>query len=175
LIDQDNHSIIGNIVKPHGIDGTVNIRLNGPFADEIVLEEPLFILLDGVMVPFFIEEIRPAGNTAIVKLEFIDSEDRARVLNGKEIYVEQKRKKSYQTSIALNPMHSLLGFTLVDINSDFSGLIENFIESELNPLLLVKSGKKESMIPYQADLIANIDAKKKILFINLPEGLIDMD
>jgi ribosomal 30S subunit maturation factor RimM len=52
-------------------------------------------------------------------------------------------------------------------------LIENFIESEFNPLLIVKSGKKEWMIPYQANLIVKIDKKNKIVLFNLPEGLID--
>jgi 16S rRNA processing protein RimM len=173
LIEPANFSIIGSIVKPHGIDGTINVRFNGSFADEIELEEPLFILLDGAMVPFFMEEIRPAGNSALIKLEFIDSEDKARVLSGKELFVERKRKNSYPKDIDLSPMQSLIGFTLSDKNSVFSGLIENFIESEFNPLLIVKSGKKEWMIPYQANLIVKIDKKNKIVLFNLPEGLID--
>lgn len=173
MIDQDNHSTIGNIVKPHGIDGMVNVRLNGSFADEIKLEEPLFILLDGAMVPFFIEEIHPYGNTARIKFEFIDSKDKALAFNGKELFISKKTKESFSADIT--PMNRLVGYTLFDKQSGFSAVVESFIESDLNPLLIVKSGKKEWMIPYQAELILKTDARKKILSVNLPEGLIDMD
>ncbi len=83
---RDDCSKIGYITKPHGKNGEVVVRLNGPFADDIEPGGAMFFEIQGTLVPFFIEEIRPSGDMAYVKFEFVDSEQEARKYRGCNLY-----------------------------------------------------------------------------------------
>ena len=99
---RDNCSKIGYITKPHGIDGSVVVRLNGLFADDIEPGEPMFIEIDGTLVPFFIEEIRPQTDMAYIKFGFVDSEKDAGKLRTFSLYTyhEKSHHQPFQLSWA---------------------------------------------------------------------------
>ena len=64
------------------------------FTDDIfdrVEAEYLICLLDGIFVPFFIEEYRfRSDTTALVKLEGVDTAERARMFTNIEVYFPVK-------------------------------------------------------------------------------------
>ncbi len=169
---RDNCSKIGYISKPHGKDGNVLIRLTGPFADDIEPGEPLFFEIEGTLVPFFIEEIRPMGDMAYVKFGFIGSETEAGKYRGCNLFGNPSL--SGNPDFSLTGASLLEGFRIIDERSAFTGVIEEFADNPSNPLFLVRSDDKEVYIPVREELVIRLDRKKKVIYMNLPEGLTEL-
>lgn len=169
---KENCSKIGFVAKPHGIEGQVILRLNGAFAEVIEPEGPLFVNIDGILVPFFIEEIRPAGEMAYVKLEFVDNKIQASRLIGREAYLPADAI-SLPDNFIPNNAALYVGFLLEDRQSGFQGEIVEYIENKANQLFRVISGNKEYLIPAQAALIKKVKKRSKKLMVDLPEGFFD--
>ncbi len=77
---------IGTLGKPHGVKGEIAFS----FDDDVFDREEadyLFILIDGLLVPFFIEEYRFSSDVqALMKFEGIDSLEQAMALTGCDVY-----------------------------------------------------------------------------------------
>jgi 16S rRNA processing protein RimM len=162
---------IGKLIKPHGIKGEISFAFdNDVFAR---VDCPYLICrIDGILVPFFIEEYRFRGpETALISFEDIDSEQKARRMSGLEVffprkYYEEETDKEIEYSWSF-----FIGFLAVDKASGKSGTIEAVDEKTLNTLFLIKNNDEEFIIPATEDFIEKIDAKKKIIYLNLPVGL----
>lgn len=166
---REDCSKIGYFAKPHGIAGNIILRLNGNFADEIEPGEPLFVEFDGTLVPFFIEEITPQENRAIVKLEFVNSEPDASKLSSQSVFYSIKAEE-------LTPDNASIyeSFFINDKNSGKQGKILEYISDDSNPLFKTAFDNMEYLIPVLSDFILDIDKENKIIHMNLPEGLLDI-
>ena len=81
---------IGIFNKPHGIHGELSFTFTDDIFDRVEAEY-LICLLDGIFVPFFIEEYRfRSDTTALVKLEGVDTAERARMFTNIEVYFPVK-------------------------------------------------------------------------------------
>ena len=80
---------IGVFGKTHGIKGEINLELNIDFD----LENTPYIIvdIDGIFVPFFIEDYRYKSDTmALVLFEDINTEEQVRPFFGKKAYVKKE-------------------------------------------------------------------------------------
>ena len=69
MIKKDEVFKIGIFNKPHGVKGEISFTFTDDIFDRVECEY-LVCLLDGIFVPFFIEEYRfRSDTTALVKLE----------------------------------------------------------------------------------------------------------
>ena len=86
MIREDDVYKIGRIGKPHGIGGEVTLRFSDDVFDRVDAEY-LVLMVDGILVPFFIEEYRfRSEEVALVKFEDIDTMDRAAELTGCDVF-----------------------------------------------------------------------------------------
>ncbi len=121
------------------------------------------------MVPFFIESIRGGDEMAFVKMEFASVGDELDRLRGKEVLIESKDtgRENYPQPAG----SSFTGWVLRDRKSSFSGTIIDFLGENTNPLFLLEMEGKQYYIPMQDEFIIKIDKKRKIIFMDLPEGI----
>jgi 16S rRNA processing protein RimM len=169
----DHFIKIGTITKPHGINGEMILRFDGQFVNELEEGEPLFVELDGSLVPFFIETIRGGDDMAFVKLEFISSDTERLRLRGNAVFVNAN---SISTIVSIKQDGvSYTGWVLRDERSSFSGIIREYISEKDNPLFILEKDGKDYYIPLQEEFILKIDHKKKIILMDLPEGLLDIN
>ena len=86
MIKRDEVFRIGIINKPHGVKGEVSFTFTDDVFDRTDECDYLVLLLDGILVPFFIEEYRfRSDDVALVKFEGIDTAERARMLTNVEV------------------------------------------------------------------------------------------
>jgi len=169
---REHCSQIGVITRPHGIDGNVIVRLNGVFADDIEPGEPMFVEIDETLIPFFIEEIRPQGDTAFIKFEFVDSEPDAAMLRSKPLYAEANKFDT--RTFALSSASLFKGYRIIDEISGFSATIDDFIDNPANPLFLTHIDNRDLYIPVHENFVLRINRRKKIIYMKLPEGLTEL-
>jgi len=68
----------------------------------------------------------------------------------------------------------LIDFNVIDKTHGNIGTVQQYINNPSNPILLVKNNLKEILIPYHEDLIDRIRLKKREIYIDAPDGLIDL-
>ena len=160
---------IGRIGKTHGVHGEVSFLFDDDVfdradADYLVLE------VDGILVPFFIEEYRfRSDTTAIVKLEDVDTQERARELTGCNVYFPLSLVPADDEALA---MAALVGFDLIEAATGLSvGHIAAINDQTANILFELDNGR---LVPAADELVADIDMKDRRISMNLPEGLLDL-
>lgn len=86
MIRQEEVYKIGRLGKPHGVKGEISLLFTDDVFDRVETDY-LVLDIDGILVPFFIEEYRFHGNeTALIKFCDINTQDKARELTGDEVF-----------------------------------------------------------------------------------------
>ncbi|MCL2329625.1 MAG: ribosome maturation factor RimM [Bacteroidetes bacterium] len=173
MIHKEDVFPIGKINKPHGINGEMSFSFTTDVFDSE--DAPFFIFeIDGIFVPFFIESYRfKTDSTALLMLEDIDNEEKAREFNGLTIYLPV----SFQDKVKEEEigMSYFIGFILKDEILCEIGRVCAIDESTKNVLFIVENAAAEEiLIPASDDFILDIDHEEKIISLRIPEGLLDI-
>ena len=160
---------IGRMGKPHGVGGELSFMFDDDVFDRVD-SDYLVLSVDGILVPFFIEEYRfKSGEVALVKFCDIDSQDRAAALTGCDVYCPRHLAGAGADEMS---WVSLVGFTLVDAVSGGSvGRIASVDDATSNILFELEDGR---LVPAAADLIDGVDAEGRTITVRLPEGVLDL-
>ena len=163
----------GKISKPYGLQGDVHIILIPALAQELKSGNPLFIDLDGQRVPFFMETVDlVSDDQAIVKVEFINSVEEARKGAGSDVYLDIK-EASDTVDHTREPLE-MIGYRVFDLRLGEVGKLTELIPSEMNPVWVIESAGRDIMIPATTDFIQKVDHKNKVLYLDLPEGIMEL-
>ena len=170
MIKQEEVYRIGRIGKAHGIHGEVTFHFDDDIFDRTDADY-LVIETDGILVPFFIEEYRfRSDSTALMKLEGIDSQERARELTNCDVFFP--RRLAETDGEGTLTFSFLVGFAIVDADSRrHIGTIASVDDTTMNNLFCLDDG---TLIPAAEELIESIDQKKKEIVLHLPAGLLDL-
>jgi 16S rRNA processing protein RimM len=173
MIKKEEVYKIGLFNKPHGIHGELLFTFTDDAFDRVDCDY-LVCLLDGIFVPFFIEEYRfRSDSTALVKLDGVNTSERARRFTNVEVYFPLK----YVGEV--NPdkpaWNFFVGFTMREIHTGDLGEIIDVDDTTVNVLFVVKFGEEELLVPAQEEFIVEIDRMHRVITVDLPEGLFSPD
>ena len=169
MIKQEEVYKIGRLGKSHGVRGEVSFLFDDDVFDRIDADY-LILDIDGILVPFFIEEYRfRSDTTALMKFEGIDTQERARELTGCDVYFPRNLAASDDDSISWS---AIVGFDIIDASTEKSiGRIVSIDDSTLNILFCLEDGH---LIPASEYLITQIDQQARTITMHLPAGLLDL-
>jgi len=171
-IDKSALHNLGYFPRLHGYKGELTATLETARIKDYESLVNIFVEVKGQLIPYVIELIEYKTNTtAKVKLEGIDNEEKAKGLVKCSIYIDPADMSADDQEKAA--MRAIIGFKVVDEIKGMIGTVKRIEEHSNNPLLVIQSGKKEILIPLQADFFKKVDRRKKEVQINAPEGLID--
>lgn len=157
--------ITGRITKTYGFDGAVVVRSEGGITGEPKQGEPVFVVIDGIPVPFFTREAYSLSpGTLIISFDDYMTAESVERLRGCELITSEENTEGSDLS-------DLAGYTIVDRSCDFSGLIKRIIQNPGQLLAVVSTGTGEVLVPLHPDLIISLNRKKKLIEMSLPEGL----
>lgn len=161
---------IGVIGKAHGVKGELSIQIDDDVFDRVDAEY-LVLKLDGIFVPFFMEEYRfKSDSVALVKFEGVDTQERARELTGVEVYFP--RELAEQDEEAELSYSALVGYALIDSNSGKPvGTIAYVDEQTINIMFELEDGR---LIPASEELIVDVDQKNRTIILDIPEGILEL-
>ena len=160
---------IGRLGKTHGVRGEISFLLDDDVFDRTDADY-LILDIDGILVPFFIEEYRfKTDNNALMKFDGIDTQERARELTGCDVYFPRSQADEDETNIS---WAELVGYSLTDSNTGKTiGEIAAIDDTTINILFELADGK---LIPASEELIQQIDTKRHQIEINLPIGILEL-
>lgn len=170
MIREEEVIYIGRITRYRGIIGEVELQFTNDAFDRGEAEY-LVLNRDGILVPYFWEEYRfKNDSTVILKLMNIDTEAAAKRLVGAEVFYPAAAICE-EDADTLPSLKALVGFEVSDQQGRSLGRITDIDDSSVNILLLLSSGH---LIPYHDDFLLHYDLQKKVLQLNLPEGILDL-
>lgn len=159
---------IGSLGKSHGIKGEVSFQFDDDIFDRVDADY-LVLEIDGILVPFFMEEYRfRSDSLALVKFCDIDTQERAAELTGCDVYFPRDLADENDTPT----LASLVGFDLIEAsNNKKVGTIASIDDSTANILFELEDGR---LIPATDDLITDINTKDRTIKMEIPEGLLEL-
>ena len=173
MIREEDVYKIGALTKTHGVSGELSMT----FTDDVFDREDaeyVVCLVDGIFVPFFLEEYRfRSQTTVLVKFEDIDSEAQARRMIGVEVYFPKALTGDvYEGEYT---WQYFTGFSITDSRHGEVGTVMNVDDSTMNVLFDVRDASgREMLVPAAENLIDGIDHKERRLYMTLPDGLMDI-
>jgi len=183
---------VAQVLKSNGTDGELVMGFRDIAPEDINLEEPVFIVFDGLPVPFFIESFVKRGNTkALVRLTDICSMEDVEEIAGKAVYIAEDSLP--EMSLEEDGFAALVGWmvltvempdqvghdeeeemSLPELNGNLYevGEITDFMDIPNNPCIEVETENGAVILPLHEDLILSIDPENQEIIMQIPAGLI---
>ncbi len=164
---------VGFFRKTHGVFGELVLEFEPQFEMSIENADRFFVEIEGLLVPFFVvdEGFRfKTDNSAIITLDWVDSEKYAKRLVGSSVYL-------FKNEIVVLPDEftdsELINYLLIDETLGDIGIIEQIDNYSGNIVITVNYRGKELLVPFNDDFLVNLDKHKKTVTLKFPEGLLD--
>lgn len=165
--------LLGRILKIHGYDGILTVKLENDFIENVPQMESVFIEIEGKPVPFFISSSDySGGDTLKLRLEEYWTYEKVNGFSGFRIFLTSGDEKN----ISSDNIENITGFKVILKNKKIIGFIEEIINNPgQNLLKIISPEKMEILIPFHMDFILGIDKKKRTLTVQLPKGLTEIN
>lgn len=167
-MNQQTHIQIGEIYREHGVKGFCKAYIYSG-TDENLFEDGTYWLVnqDGVERKTKLEDVSSVGKFFLLKFslfqnpEEISSWRKAGIWITKEkLHREEGEKYDFEWE----------GFQIFDSEEHQIGEVQSIAYTPLKQFVVMHKGH-EVLIPYQEEWILEINEDKKIVKMNLPEGL----
>lgn len=174
MIAREDCIKIGEVSKTHSLQGAVIITTDSDLPERYA-DKPVFLLLEGAPVPFF---IAADGMTCrnhssyIVKFDYVDSLEEAERLVGAEVLVEKDRKDEEDSEL---DVFELTGFEVEDLVSGAVGEVSDVADYSGNVVLTLSILGKEILLPLSETYIVEADWELRRLRVNIPAELVDLN
>jgi 16S rRNA processing protein RimM len=164
---------MGKIVRTFGSKGEVVFQIDAEILSRIKKLESVYLKINENLVPFFIEFLQPkAKGQAMVKFLDVDSTEDASLLSGCGVYIPitllPKQKSTQLYSIEIE------GYTVIDATRGETGIVRTVLEMPQQALLAIDFNGIEILVPIVDEIVKKIDRKNKTIYIDAPEGLIEL-
>jgi len=165
--------LLGHIIRLHGHHGEVVIKLGNDFRNNLPLLEWVFLEIEGKPVPFLISDSEYSGSdTMLLRFEGYDSSDKVREFMNCKVFLTQKNPEIQKSEDPQN----IIGFRINTVDNNHVGRITDITENPGQILLSVENASGNIvLIPLHEHLVSRIDRRRKIIIMELPEGLLDLN
>lgn len=162
---------IGKIVGVHGIKGYVKIHCE---AESFSVFAPghTVIVRDskGGSRVMEIVDARPQGRKLLLLLKGISDRNTAETLPGSDLLVEKSSLPDLEPDTYY--WSDIVGMSVVSVDGRHVGTVTSLIETGSNDVYVLQTPDAgEILIPAIASVVLEIDLNRKIMRVNLPEGL----
>ena len=164
---------IGYIVKNHGYLGHIKVAFLFDFLPKILKKDKyLFIEFDNKPVPFKINHIQWSDDSnAVILLDMIENESDTLTIVHKDVFISAldvplKFEKSLKEG-------DLTAFSISIQGQKGTFSITDYYDNGIYPTATINFEEREVDIPLPDDFIVKIDQRKMIIFVQLPDGLLD--
>ncbi|MDL2297419.1 ribosome maturation factor RimM [Bacteroidales bacterium OttesenSCG-928-B11] len=163
---------LGVITKPFGFKGQLFVYLDTDRPESYQNLDAVFIDLDGELIPYMIESFQLRnGNQAVISFQDLDA-DEAKDLIKCELYLPLNMLPPLSGNQFY--FHEVIGFHVVDAHHGDIGIISDFIDLSQQPIMQINLNNTEILIPAVDEFIKKLDRENKIMYIEAPDGLIDI-
>ena len=165
--------------KTHGYAGEMKLVVYEDYSGDVERAGFLFVgSSPSAALPY--EVVRLRGADWIIALDGVGSREAAASLRGRNVFL--KRDDVSTTTLTTSPeddatkseFDRFLGFAMIDTENGEIGPIRKVEAFPHQSMATVTRGERAILVPMNHDLIKGVDFTKRIVFVQLPEGLVDL-
>lgn len=165
MINKDSLVCIGYISRPHSYNGEIQITLNRKVT--LTKGDFLFFKIEGQFIPYPILRIKGKIDEPVLQVNYISTFDQAKELSGIEIYTDSEVQPE-------DSEISFIGYSVIEKNLGTIGTVKDILEMPQQLMIVVKYNGEDKYIPFVDEFIDYIAEENKEIWLNLPEGLLDI-
>ncbi len=171
---KDNCYFLGKVTQTHGLKGEVILWLDVDQPELYAELDSVLLDMGNELVPYFLESLLIRGKKSIAKFEDIETiEETAPIIN-KELYLPMDVLPELEDDTSFY-YHEIIGFELEDENTgEAYGSVTQVYEGSGQDLIAFEKEGKEVLVPISDEIVKTVDRDKKIIKVNLPDGLLDL-
>ena len=168
----EKYVLVGRVTRSHGLKGEIKVLpIQGSIVGLNNYSRVALVAADGRMTDLLdIVRWRPQGKQIILKLDTIDSKSEADLTVAMGVLCA--RQDSPET-MEEDSSSSLVGLEVVTVADLIVGIVENVSHTGAHPLLIVKNGQEEILIPLVDEMI--VDRQESRIVIDPPPGLLEIN
>ena len=163
---------LGYVIKTHGLKGELTIYLDVDYPEAYRNLESVLVEQDGQLIPFFISSLRVNGNKAVVALEGVEDIEEAEGFKSSKLFLPVAALPQLEEHQFY--YHEIVGFTVKDKSLGTLGEVKDVYDFPNQALVSMSYQGHEVLIPVRDEVTTHVDRAEKILFVDLPEGLLDI-
>ncbi len=164
--------LLGYTLRASGVQGEVVIEMDVDDPTRYKKLDSIFLELHGSLVPFFVKGTKLNGSSLTVKLDGIDKPDDTREIMKCSVYLPLEKLPVLDENRFYN--HEIVGFEVIDERFGVVGIAEEMLDRLMQPVIKIRNGKQEVMIPLPDSAIQKVDRAARKLYVTSPEGLIEL-
>lgn len=163
---------IGRVVKPQGRHGEVAVD---PMTDSPTrfaeLRETFVAAPDGGARKLRVTSCWPHQGRFVLKLEGVDSIDQAERYRGLELRIGEEELPALPEGSYYH--HQLVGLRVAQESGEGGdlGVVEAILETGATPVLVVRGGGVETLVPLAEDFVRSVDLVAKRLVVRRLEAV----
>ncbi|MEN8154563.1 MAG: hypothetical protein ABFR75_11135 [Acidobacteriota bacterium] len=159
---------LGKVTKKRGNRGEVICQTSPDITiSDINFDNPFVLRSEKHEKEFAVEFYKKQGSSLILKFFKIDSINESLKLIGYNVYCELLKE------IVTGP--DLKGFNVIDVEGNSWGKVEFVEKNKFTGILNVVEGDDVYLIPLSDEIIIEINENEKLLLIDPPDGLRDLN
>jgi 16S rRNA processing protein RimM len=163
---------IGKVVGTHGIKGYLKVISYAESAASFAPGKQLALRRKGKpVVRLGIDSSRPHKRGILLALEGITSVDAAKEWVGYELCIDKSTLPEPERGTYY--WHQIIGLEVFTVDNRRLGRVAVIFPTGSNDVYVVRDGKKEVLIPAIDFVVVDIDLARRVLRVDLPEGLED--
>jgi 16S rRNA processing protein RimM len=167
---------LGSIGKTHGLKGFVTAFMDVDDLDDYRTLKSLYLEMPfapGKLTEYAVDKFQPqADNRALLKLKGFDTIESAEPLRNAKLYRPLAELPQLEDDQFY--FHDVIGYLVVDDTLGELGTVETFYEMPQQDLMGMLYQGQEILIPVVDELVSRADKDARKVFVNLPEGLLDV-
>lgn len=169
---------IGRFGKTHGVAGELNAVVD---FEHLRLADLhcIFLEIDSIPVPFFIDSVRPKGEAILIKLSGIDSIEEARPMVNLPILADEDEVRALipEEFAAPDPdadgfyASDFIGFAAFETDGTQLGTVKDIDDATANVLFIIDRPDTDRplLVPVADEFIADMDMSRRTITFDIPE------
>ena len=154
----------GKIVAAQGIQGWVKVLTFTEYVDSLLDYETWYIGNEQSWRPIKVLESNVHGKLVVAKLEGIPDRSAAEKYKGQLIAVSREEMPKQQEGEYY--WSDLIGLSVVNLEGYAFGTVDSLLETGANDVLVVKGESGETLMPFIASVIQQVDLKGKYIRVD---------
>ena len=167
--------LVAAVNRAQGMAGELQVRLETDKPEDLFIPGRVFAVDEsplGLEEQLTLERARPHGRGWVLKFAEIEDRHVAERYAGRRLMLAMHELPELEEGEFF--LHELVGLEVRDERQGPVGEVTAVIEAAGPPLLEIRSEGREHLVPFDGEFVSRVDREAGVLWIDAPEGLLDL-
>lgn len=161
---------VGRVSRAHGLKGEVSMEIMTDFPERFETAEWFYIGNEQEAAPYRLESYRWHQQKLLLTLAGVTNRAEAEQLTGQFVQIPVEEAMPLEDGNFY--LFQLIGLEAVTTTHERLGCVTNILETGANDVLVIQNDEREVLLPDIPDVVKSIDLERKLIIVELIDGLI---